>query len=241
MQYTPLKKFSNTDILQINKFINADRSTIETINNEWQEIQKENLAIYIENCEREKNLHKEISEFLKTKGLIPFTYGRNGSIKNSRWLTLMLSELPKPPFSYGSIPKLDSNKFRQIDGISIHINDSDNILAQYDSIKKQLERAKEANIKRNKLLAASYKYISDNNLSFTGGPDQAIELANSKAGEAWLEKNYPDGTAIDIDDNYCECETYIMGEHRCSCGNRRIEANFDGDILSGFYITTEPY
>ena len=30
------------------------------------------------------------------------------------------------------------------------------------------------------------------------------------------------GEEVDICDGVCECEKWTVGEHRCSCGNRRI-------------------
>jgi hypothetical protein len=60
------------------------------------------------------------------------------------------------------------------------------------------------------------------------------------AAEAWMEKNYPAGTECALDNNICECESYTIGEKRCSCGNRRISAfaEYFGD---GFYLTLEAY
>jgi hypothetical protein len=41
-----------------------------------------------------------------------------------------------------------------------------------------------------------------------------------------------------------ECDDYTMGEHRCSCGNRRISATAEGYYSNGeyqLYIETEAY
>lgn len=37
--------------------------------------------------------------------------------------------------------------------------------------------------------------------------------------EEWLEKNK--GEEVEMDDNLCECATWVVGENRCSCGNVR--------------------
>jgi len=60
------------------------------------------------------------------------------------------------------------------------------------------------------------------------------------AANAWKKENYPIGTEIRLDNNICECESYIMGETRCSCGNRRISTGVDG-TLGNFYLMLEPY
>ena len=38
--------------------------------------------------------------------------------------------------------------------------------------------------------------------------------------EEWFDAHI--GDEIEIDDNYCECASWTIGENRCSCGNRRI-------------------
>jgi hypothetical protein len=49
--------------------------------------------------------------------------------------------------------------------------------------------------------------------------------------EEWYNEN--EGTEIEIDDNYCECAKWVIGEHRCVCGNRRIYLeNIYDDILA---------
>ena len=49
----------------------------------------------------------------------------------------------------------------------------------------------------------------------------------------WILENYPDGTELDLD--CCdECGTWIVGEHRCSCGNRRVYLEVEGNVLDGY-------
>jgi hypothetical protein len=60
----------------------------------------------------------------------------------------------------------------------------------------------------------------------------------------WKEN---EGKETSLDDNYCECETYIVGNHRCSCGNRRIDCHVGeyyrwySDKRYYLYIEKEPY
>jgi hypothetical protein len=58
---------------------------------------------------------------------------------------------------------------------------------------------------------------------------------NDMAIEKYIEEYYPDGAEVNI--KCCdECSTWIVGEHRCSCGNRRMYLESDGDIVNGLYV-----
>ena len=65
------------------------------------------------------------------------------------------------------------------------------------------------------------------------------DAETEKAKDAYLAEFYPEGVEIDIDDNLCECATWTVGEHRCSCGNRRIYLNVGGNLEGGFYAWPE--
>lgn len=59
-------------------------------------------------------------------------------------------------------------------------------------------------------------------------------LVNDKAEEDWRKENFPNGKEVDI--SCCsECSSWTVGEHRCSCGNRRMYLDIDGDFFGGFY------
>lgn len=44
-----------------------------------------------------------------------------------------------------------------------------------------------------------------------------------------------------LDDDAEECEGWQVGEHRCDCGNRRVELMVEGDATSGFYAFAAAY
>jgi len=71
--------------------------------------------------------------------------------------------------------------------------------------------------------------------------DQIIRTVNDYAKEKYLEENVPNGTEVYLKHGCDECSTYIMGEHRCSCGNRRISIVVEGNIIEGFDYYPEPY
>jgi len=46
--------------------------------------------------------------------------------------------------------------------------------------------------------------------------------------ETYIAENYPDGDIVTID--CCDdCNEWTVGQHRCSCGNRRMYLQWDED------------
>jgi len=70
--------------------------------------------------------------------------------------------------------------------------------------------------------------------------DTFLAAVDEKAREKWISENFPDGTVLNL--NGCsECNMWTVGDHRCSCGNRRVYLGIEGDVLSGFYAFPECY
>ena len=69
--------------------------------------------------------------------------------------------------------------------------------------------------------------------------DSSIVYAEteSEAVTAWLKANM--GEDVGVDDNICECETWTVGERRCSCGNRRIHAECMEIVPGKFLVYPE--
>jgi hypothetical protein len=52
--------------------------------------------------------------------------------------------------------------------------------------------------------------------------------------ENFRNKEYPDGKEVDI--SCCqECSSWTVGNHRCSCGNRRMYLDIEGNFMDGYY------
>lgn len=113
----------------------------------------------------------------------------------------------------------------------------------YDEGVKAYEREESLKLKNNNHLIAAVKYLIENGIDHDTKEcaDQIIQKAEDHAKQAYLTENFSDGDVIDIDDNYCECATYIVGEYRCSCGSRRISLTIEGDLINGYYANGEPY
>jgi hypothetical protein len=108
---------------------------------------------------------------------------------------------------------------------------------QYISQKQQVAR-------NNAFYNKAYKVAIERNFAIDGlSPQQVYELVNAKLMTEYRIENLVDGIELHVDDNQCECETYVYStwNNRCSCGNRRISACVEGDFINGFYISTEAY
>lgn len=59
--------------------------------------------------------------------------------------------------------------------------------------------------------------------------DENIVYANTAEAALafWLKAN--EGETVYLDANLCGCAEWTVGERRCSCGNRRVYADFDPD------------
>lgn len=63
--------------------------------------------------------------------------------------------------------------------------------------------------------------------------DGFLHAIRAAAEEVWVNEHYPDETEMEVScDN---CDTWRVGEHRCSCGNRRVHLVVEGNVVTGFY------
>jgi len=61
-----------------------------------------------------------------------------------------------------------------------------------------------------------------------------IHKVTEKKQEEWVKEHYPKGTEMTV--NECDyCDTWEVGDRRCSCGNRRVYLTVEGNLLDGFY------
>lgn len=243
--YTQFKPFPNLDFLNnFQKIYDSPREEIIKIEEEWKKIAQENRDINMENQRAYENVKKEIDVFLTSKGMKLYEYTIRSGSKMLPWYKTLLSKLPSPPsnFQFVNVPTVvPSSKPVKINGFEISINRYISLSEAHEYIHTRIEREYKANERRNLLIAESYKFINENKIPFSGTPDNAIGIANKIAGEKWMKEEHPEGSLLNISDNICECEVYLIGEKKCSCGNRRISVNIEGDIVHGFYLNTEAF
>lgn len=101
---------------------------------------------------------------------------------------------------------------------------------------EEKKRVEETKLRK---LAKAVAWAEENNVEYSSN-DELFGLIDEKARQLWIDENYPDGTEVDI--KCCDgCNTWVIGEHRCSCGNRRMELTVEGNFFDGFDAYPEPY
>jgi len=146
----------------------------------------------------------------------------------------------KPAFKVDRIPAKPSISQFMYNGTEYRVGGS-----PVERIKKFLAYAKreqEREEKSNVLLVASIAYANNNEIDIEGMTSQkVIDIVDEHSKTKFIAEKYPNGTDVDVDDNICECELWIVGDRRCSCGNRRIYLEIDGNLLDGYYAYPQPY
>ena len=185
---------------------------------------------------------------MKSIGIDVYKYKKKGFFleKNGyqTWFTNNVINIisKKYPYYSSGVPVTHTGK-KEVNGIELYCNQSPTtIIELYDKITKQYNTKINEKNKNNKLLVKSIEYASINNIDIEDfPPDVIIRVVAEHAKAQFLKENIPDGTEVYLKHGCDECSTYIMGEHRCSCGNRRIDIVVEGDIIDGFYYYPEPY
>lgn len=220
---------------------------VQALEEEWGEIKEYNEKVQQEIYEQRKAEQEEIEAFLKSKGIETKRYSKSSTFKVLRYqkwfekniLDVIREKYPTniPNYPYAGI----SNQ--KVKGIEIYNNCSPTTLTElHNRVNYQYNQKKQEADKQNKLLIASIQYATEHNVNIEGYESEAIiRTVDDYAKERYREKNIPDGTKIELKNECYDCSTYIVGEHRCSCGNRRIGMTVEGNIIDGFYHYPEAY
>lgn len=241
------KSFPKRELInEWDKLLKMSREEVCSLYEEWKLIDQENKEVSKKSYEEKSNKLEEISKFLISNGVDPFKYKGILSRRNGyqAWYQKNVVEVISNKYLYYSsgVPVAHSGS-KEVNGVELFCNQSpttivelyDKILGQYNS------KIKEKN-KNNKLLIKSIEYATLHNIDVEDlTTDQIIYRVSDHAKQEYLEENLPDGTEVYLKHGCDECSTYIMGERRCSCGNRRISIVVEGDIIEGFYYYPEPY
>lgn len=243
------KKYPNSNLIRDwDKLIELTKEEVEKIYEEWKEVEKENKKISEENYNDKNTKLNEIAKYLISQGIDVYKYKRNSIIPEKTGYQAWFQKNIADPISnkYPSFPPgfpyahMDK---KTINGIDVSNNQSPtNLVELHNRIKSQYNSRKKESEKVNKLLIKSIEYAAKNNINIDGVPSEKIvEYVDEMAKQKYLEENLPPGTEVYLKHACDECSTYIMGDRRCSCGNRRISIEVEGDIIEGFYYYPEPY
>jgi hypothetical protein len=243
------KPFPQSELIRDwGKLIKLSREEIVKLHESWKEIDKENKEINKKLLEEKSSKIKEVVEFLKTAGIDVNKY-KSGKLFREKngyqsWFDKNVVDIisAKYPYYRNTIPTAHPSSM-EVDGVTLSNNQSPtNIVELYDKIINQYKyKIKEVN-KTDKLLIKSIEYASKNNLDIEDmSPKDIIYTVAEAAKENYLADNVPVGSEVYLKHECYECNTYIMGEHRCSCGNRRISIVVEGSLIDGFYHYPEAY
>ena len=183
--------------------------------------------------EKRSELYLQAVAYLKSIGLPDFEYKGKKMTKVT-------------PAYLNEINMALSAKYRYNDNYALN-----EISATENFIKKTLEKnrqgekekmAKEAyNLRYEAVFKTAEKYMTQEEVKIARVLKTPIENLENYLAEMYVLASTGEVIPISCCD---ECDQYTVGEHRCSCGNRRISVSAEGHVHNGEYILhlqTEAY
>jgi len=234
---TVLKKIIESSEAEVIKMDEVIKETAA----ENKEIVKRNHALFAEN-------KKELLSFYRNSG-IEFIkkYDRKGNETYLTHIQKTIDSIDKFKHFTENQPCFNTSQNAYND-LSVTIN---GFTFKYDSTKyynsmfnkrtcheiwKQFRQMVNVEKKQNEKYIKAVRYFVENKLE--GEP--SYEAANKHALDLFLSSLDKLEGEVDID--CCdECSTWVVGEKRCSCGNRRICWEVDGNFIDGFYNYSSAY
>lgn len=242
------KQFPQSNLIrEWDLLLKMDRKDVETLYEEWKLIHKENneknTQMYNEKNDKINEVAKQLKDagidvYKYTKGIFPKRNGYQAWFKNN--IVEPISK--KYPYYSNGIPTAHCET-KEVNGIKLYNNQSPtNILELFDRITWQYNSKIKEVQKVDKLLIKSIEYANKHNIEIEEySSDAIIYVIEEYAKKQYLKENVPDGTEVYLKHECSECNSYSMGERRCSCGNRRIGITVEGNIIEGFYHYPEAY
>jgi hypothetical protein len=243
------KAFPQANLIkEWDKLIKLKREDVEQLYEEWKVIHKENEELKNKKIAEKFEKINEVSTYLKSVGIDVYKYKTKGFFKEKNgyqsWFKKNIADeiSKKYPYYHSGIPTAHMTEVI-VDGVKLYNNQSPtNIVELYDRVTHQYKsKIREVN-KNDKLLVKSIEFAAKHEIAIEDlTPKQIIDYVSEIAKDNYLKEELPDGTEVYLKHACDECSTYIMGERRCSCGNRRISIEVEGDLIEGFYHYPEPY
>jgi hypothetical protein len=103
------------------------------------------------------------------------------------------------------------------------------------------EQEEEKKLLESKELAEALLYYKEQGWSTGGLTSQHIlDYVEDHKERKFVAENFPDGLALDI--SCCDfCSTWVVGEPRCSCGNRRMSLTVEKGVDGEYYAYGEAH
>jgi len=191
----------------------------------------------IEAIENNKKVAEQIKDFISSVG-IPSTYTANEVVRGKSKSIAKMSGYVDD-ISRNCIIE-DNYEYAKRIMVEFRKRVADwekNILG----VAKAQKDLKEKEDKKIRLIARAMEIYRENRLTEKYSTnDELVRIATEAEKEKWVKENYPDGEIVD--QKACQdCSTWVVGERRCECGNRRLEIQIEGNILDGFAGYVEAY
>lgn len=178
----------------------------------------------------------------------------NASAKNKKWFTQLLETIeakfprviPEDSFYCNKVsePKkayqVKCQSYPSSYSASTHTVYVRTFAKQIEEIQQYVKGKQEQDKKCSEELAIYIKKAIELGLDITD-LSTVCKRVEDVLSEKWRSENYVEGMEMGLDDNICECQTWIAGEHRCSCGGRRISCNVEGNMIHGYYFNLEAH
>ena len=168
--------------------------------------------------ESNKKTRENVLKFMESYGFSKTKWVDSGSGKNKRrievqceWVNEIQSQA-KIDDGYDAFVRQINESLKQVQ------EEAKKAFIEISKRKQEEERK----IRESKELVESITYLREQNISVDGlTPERIIDLAEDSRRQKWIAENYPDGT--EMTHKCCDyCSDWTVGEHRCSCGNRRM-------------------
>lgn len=210
---------------------------LEELQNEINEIERHNRDIYIENKNIIQKNIKTLEDIFKSIGMLTYKTSKNGKyIGEYKEFKAAIKSMKETVG--GSAPSKPSFHVMWVDGKKYQSYCSSITIPKFvEQVKERLKEEQEIEEKKRKVFAKSCSLAEKHNISIEDF--DLVKKVREAEEKEWLNKNYPKGKEIIISCCDC-CDSYFMGEKRCSCGNRRIDVYVEGDV-GNFNLITEAY
>lgn len=241
------KRFPNSELIKDwGKLLTLRREEVIALQEEWDTIHEENTVLNEKYYNEREEKIEEVAKLLKSQGIEVHKYKKKGAFKERNgYLAWFENKVVEPitknyPYYNFSIPVVFHEE-QVVNGVTLYNSVSpSNIIDLYDRIKWQYDKEIEKRDNEDKLLKKSIEYASKYGINIDNLSSKEIkEKVGKLAKVKYAEDNIPDGTEIYLKHECDYCDTYIAGETRCSCGNRRIAITVEGNLIDGFYYYPE--
>jgi len=225
--------------------IDLSEDELIALDKEWNEVEEYNKTVYMHNRKLEDETTEQFYKLFKDVFNVDANKYSGGHSYNKKigtyaWFKNIKKEIKHTlsPYTHPSKPRF--SKFTYND-IEIGINNQRTLLDKVNYIKSRIESMKSQARKQNSTLRKALVLCDKHGIDFDNLSDEeVIAQVTSLEEEIFVKENYPDGTEMGAP-GCDECDTWIVGDNRCSCGNRRMSIIVDGDLKDGFYAYPEAW